>query len=355
MSEGTAGYIDVTSPLFGSDEGQRIASLVLSSGGNVTNAGNSSFVLNASNGTRTEIYLVPSNSSNFVADSTDASLIEVTLKVPVFNPLTAATVPYCASFDPNPPSPCPLSVQKCGAADSEHLSQRFVYSPSTGVIRPLWAVGSNGTTSATGGNSTTAPSAKKRDYVVQAAMVKANAANATSSSVTASSTASASASSTPLPSSSSVASSAASSSSVPTSSSSASASASASLVAAAAAAAPTASSSSPANVQPAQSVSLVFTPVNPAAVLSVDASLGISKGGKGSSAPAPDASSDDESNGEEDEGDDAADAESVPTSTAAPEASSTDAPVPASDSAPSSTSSSLPPLATPVDSGAPYS
>ena len=257
MTEAVAGYIDVTSPLFGSDEGQRIASLVLSAGN--SSVANSSFVLNASNGTRTQIYLVPTNSSSFsAAEEDDASLIEVSLKVPVFSPLLAAMVPYCATFDPNPPAPCPLSVQACDSPASEHSSQRFVYAPATGVIRPLW---SSTTTASPNGTTSSDTQTRKRDYVVQAAQVFQEAAAMPSGSASASAVASAS-SSTPIlssamPAVSSVMKAAAAAPTAP------------STMAAAAAPSP---SSAPASSDsgPAQSVSLVFTPVNAAAVLSVD-------------------------------------------------------------------------------------
>jgi hypothetical protein len=140
-------------------------------------------------------------------------------------------------------------------------------------------------------------------------MVKANAINATESASSVASSvlpSSTSASSFALPSSSSIA------------------SPSSNLVAEAAAT-PT-STPSPSNVQPAQSVSLVFSPVNSAA-LSVDgsAAVGIGKGkGQPSSNPAPAEGSDAE-NGDEDETDEEDyDAESVTSATAAaPEASAT--------------------------------
>lgn len=139
-------------------------------------------------------------------------------------------------------------------ADSEHVSQRFVYSANTGVIRPLWSV-SNDT-------ATPAPAQKKRDYVVQAAMIKDAAVNASVASVAA-----AAVSPTSSPAATPTSSTASMSSSIPIANPAAS-----SILAAAAAAAP---SPSPSSVQSAQSVSLVFTPLNAAAVLSVGGTAGV--------------------------------------------------------------------------------
>ncbi|ORY33029.1 hypothetical protein BCR39DRAFT_327793 [Naematelia encephala] len=140
--DGAPGYIDVTSPVFNSTTAQRIASLVLSTT-NGTDS-NSTFVLNASNNIRTQVYLVPINDSNFTnttsmpTDSTTTSPIIVNLKLPIFVAATASVEPYCAAFDPSPESPQPLTVEPCTNGTDSHSSQNFLYDPSTGVISPDW-------------------------------------------------------------------------------------------------------------------------------------------------------------------------------------------------------------------------
>ena len=121
--------------MFNSTTAQRIASLVLS-----TNNGtdvNSTFVLNASNNIRTQVYLVPVNSTAS-SNATEGSPIQVNLKVPIFVASTASVQPYCATFDPSPDAPAPLSVMPCLDDESAHESQKFLYDPSTGVIHPDW-------------------------------------------------------------------------------------------------------------------------------------------------------------------------------------------------------------------------
>ena len=44
-----------------------------------------------------------------LADNT----VQVTLQVPVFEPQSASMRQYCATFDPNPPAPAPLTVDRC--------------------------------------------------------------------------------------------------------------------------------------------------------------------------------------------------------------------------------------------------
>jgi hypothetical protein len=129
---GAPGYIDVTSPVSNSTTAQRIASLVLStSNGTDTN---STFVLNASNNIRTQVFLVP-------VDETDKSEgpIAVNLRLPIFVAASAKVEQYCATFDPSPSAPSPLTVTPCvnGTIDS-HQSQQFLYDPTTSVIHPDW-------------------------------------------------------------------------------------------------------------------------------------------------------------------------------------------------------------------------
>lgn len=135
--DGAPGYIDVTSPMFNSTTAQRIASLVLSTS-NGTDS-NSTFVLNASNNIRTQVYLVPIAASNETSSSTtDGSPIAVNLKVPIFVPTSATVEPYCATFDPAPSAPAPMSVMPCMLEKVAHSSQTFLYYADTGVIHPDW-------------------------------------------------------------------------------------------------------------------------------------------------------------------------------------------------------------------------
>ncbi|TFY64976.1 hypothetical protein EVG20_g5756 [Dentipellis fragilis] len=220
QSQGVPGRIDIVSPVINKSEGERIASLVLAPAdatsitASATNSTSSSpadgapFVLNASQNNQTQIYLVPvppsdsSSAPDFLAASSNSSSplspneMLVTLQLPVFDPKSATIVPFCATFDPNPPKPAPLTAQACegsgmssggnstapavasglnmtsvdnssggdsttygggnlgtydsGAnstdsasnstapADTKHTSQFFAYNKLTGVVRPMW-------------------------------------------------------------------------------------------------------------------------------------------------------------------------------------------------------------------------
>lgn len=148
---------------------QRLASLVLSSVGNSTTNGtgdggsskaasssDGSFVLDASNSTKTQFFLVaiPSHPS-VVANGTLAEAfsalnatstppngddIKVTLQVPVFNPDKASMTPFCATYDKKPSAPAPLNMLECFAAaiGEDGKSQTFAYNPDTGVVKPMW-------------------------------------------------------------------------------------------------------------------------------------------------------------------------------------------------------------------------
>jgi len=124
-----------------SDTGQRIASLVLvHPDSTMAEFGNSTFILNASENNRTQLYLVALNATDPGVQGED---IPVALKVPVFNPESASMEGYCATYDPQPPAPAPLSAEPCfyDEPTGPHKSQVFAYTPSTSTIRPMWFSG----------------------------------------------------------------------------------------------------------------------------------------------------------------------------------------------------------------------
>lgn len=151
------------SPVFDASA-QRIASLVLSTANDTSS--NSSFVLNASSNIRTQVYLVPIKADakaqpGSAAPGTEGDLIKVNLKVPVFVADTATVEPYCATFDPSPEAPSPMTVEPCEdvsndmpasegtpeiasasasapANSTNDKSQVFLFDPETGVIKPDW-------------------------------------------------------------------------------------------------------------------------------------------------------------------------------------------------------------------------
>jgi len=121
-----------------SEDGQRIASLVLvHPDSTMAEFGNNTFVLNASEGNSTQLYLVALNTTDSGVEGED---VPVALKVPVFNPATASMEGYCATYDPQPPAPAPLFAEPCFFDEpaGPHKSQVFAYTPSTSVIRPMW-------------------------------------------------------------------------------------------------------------------------------------------------------------------------------------------------------------------------
>ncbi|OJT07168.1 hypothetical protein TRAPUB_1983 [Trametes pubescens] len=148
-SNGVPGSIEIMSTVAGSDADQRIASLVLAAQGNGTTGDNSTFVLNASDTNSTQLYLIPTPDSNADALSADpassppATFIKVALQMGMFDPPTAQLRSYCATFDPHPEVPAPMTMEPCtdGSSADEHKSQVFAYTPSTGVIQPMWFQG----------------------------------------------------------------------------------------------------------------------------------------------------------------------------------------------------------------------
>ncbi|KAI0091614.1 hypothetical protein BDY19DRAFT_931353 [Irpex rosettiformis] len=205
--DGVPGIIDIVSTVAGSDVGQRVASLVLSSALNGTNS-LEPFVLNASGTNKTQVYLVvlddegdsspstfkpngrtsssipanstapsgstsPDNSAAPAAQSLDASasvslgpsasasifsdnsttpmnstsqLKKVAIQLSMFDPVEAALKLFCATFDPQPSAPSPLTVESCtdGVIEANHKSQVFSYNPLNGIIQPMWYAGEDG-------------------------------------------------------------------------------------------------------------------------------------------------------------------------------------------------------------------
>jgi hypothetical protein len=62
----------------------------------------------------------------------------VSLGLQVFSKENATMLSYCASYDPNPPVPAPLTAEPCNSTETENFSQIFAYDPTNGVIQPLW-------------------------------------------------------------------------------------------------------------------------------------------------------------------------------------------------------------------------
>ncbi|THH09728.1 hypothetical protein EW145_g1798 [Phellinidium pouzarii] len=202
-TSGVPGTVDIMN--IGPIANQRVASLVLSavSDNSTTNStangtypsfatkgtsdtDSSPFILDASNTTHTQFYLVvsepavPANGTladtlaalNAVASSKSETDndgipstpdIKVTLQVPVFEPAEAAMRAYCATFDPNPPAPAPLFMDACfdeltASSDASdptvHKSQTFAYDPVTGTIKPVWYAGNSTGTDSSNSTST---------------------------------------------------------------------------------------------------------------------------------------------------------------------------------------------------------
>ncbi|TBU44654.1 hypothetical protein BD309DRAFT_773493 [Dichomitus squalens] len=192
---GVPGMIDIMSQVADSPVGQRVASLVLAASGDDASSGDSPFVLNASDTDRTEMYMVPASSTNntsansatsgtpaapspstLSADAVTAgpditSFVKVLLQMPIFEAASAEMKPYCATFDPRPSAPAPMTVESCMNATSSdpHKSQTFAYEPATGIIRPMWYQGeddgtsSDSTPSPSGSTAGSSPSASSTD------------------------------------------------------------------------------------------------------------------------------------------------------------------------------------------------
>jgi hypothetical protein len=125
--------------------------------------------MNASEKNFTQVYLVPvplnSTAISTAATATEAGDILVTLELSVFNPSSAVMVPFCLTFDPNPPAPAPLTAEPCHSSLSSfasqsispHKSQVFSYTSVSNALHPMWFNGEDDGKGPDGEESATAP------------------------------------------------------------------------------------------------------------------------------------------------------------------------------------------------------
>lgn len=140
--DGVPGRIDIMSPTDDVSGGKRIASLVLASSNSTTSEDSatspSAFVLNASDINGTQVYLLQS-SSNSSKSMLTPDEINVTIRLEMFDITSASNVPYCATYDPDPPAPAPLTAEECTEDPvGKRRSQMFAFHRTTGVVRPMW-------------------------------------------------------------------------------------------------------------------------------------------------------------------------------------------------------------------------
>lgn len=65
--------------------------------------------------------------------------IGATIRLEMFNVTSASNVPYCATYDPDPPAPAPLTAGECTEDPvGKRRSQLFAFDRITRVVRPMW-------------------------------------------------------------------------------------------------------------------------------------------------------------------------------------------------------------------------
>ena len=63
----------------------------------------------------------------------------MTIEMEMFDVRSASNVPYCATYDPDPPAPAPLTAEECTEDPvGERRSQLFAFDRTTRVVRPMW-------------------------------------------------------------------------------------------------------------------------------------------------------------------------------------------------------------------------
>ncbi|EAU90633.1 hypothetical protein CC1G_09873 [Coprinopsis cinerea okayama7 len=132
---GMVGTVAIMSHVDNSTTGRKLASLYMDT------RGDGPYVLNASEKNATQLFLVASSKSDLTTDYDDSTEVPVMLQAAIND------ASYCATYDPNPPQPEPLTMELCitlkdstGDSAGAHKSQTFSYNKDSGVIRPMWFV-----------------------------------------------------------------------------------------------------------------------------------------------------------------------------------------------------------------------
>ncbi|KAG8724404.1 hypothetical protein FRC09_019022 [Ceratobasidium sp. 395] len=115
------------------------------SNGNDTLESESQYILAATNGNASTIWLVdtghlapPEPASTLVSNSTaTASERMVTLQMAFVDAKTGEFEPYCATYERDPAKPVSLGVIPCKDTNPKD-SQMFAYNPETSVLRAIW-------------------------------------------------------------------------------------------------------------------------------------------------------------------------------------------------------------------------
>ncbi|KAJ7493291.1 hypothetical protein B0H11DRAFT_2228072 [Mycena galericulata] len=130
----TPGYVDITSPTGNSTDGPTNSTTI---GHLFLNSTSTPWVLDASQNNMTNLCLARSGSDN------NSFMLQMPIDVATQN----TTTTYCATYNPNPPAPEPLTMEQCGSPSTPGASQAFLYNNATREIQPMWFTPpANGTT-----------------------------------------------------------------------------------------------------------------------------------------------------------------------------------------------------------------
>ncbi len=79
------------------------------------------------------------SSSNSSKPMLSPNEIGVMVQVEMFDVNSASNVPFCATYDPDPPAPAPLTAEECTEDPvGKNQSQLFAFDRITRVVRPMW-------------------------------------------------------------------------------------------------------------------------------------------------------------------------------------------------------------------------
>lgn len=187
------GFVDIAGPIVSGLLGDKLGSLLLGPSPNAASISaftdpsalkNTTYPIVASKTSHTPMFLVSLNYTLDPAVTGNASIVPVTMAIPVMGESSLAVL--CATYETTPSAAAPLTAQPCTNTTTAPIntSQVFAFNPDTGTVHPLWSTLAEPIASApntTAGGANDAPTTQSITLVFQGQEKTTDMSSATNS------------------------------------------------------------------------------------------------------------------------------------------------------------------------------